>query len=35
MAKSRSSNNGLQFPVGLLAQLLKAGEYVDRVGVGI
>ncbi|THU47760.1 hypothetical protein C4D60_Mb09t19050 [Musa balbisiana] len=29
---SRSSKAGLQFPIGRIAQFLKAGKYAERVG---
>ncbi|MQL81814.1 hypothetical protein Taro_014277, partial [Colocasia esculenta] len=33
-ATSRSSKAGLQFPVGRIARLLKAGKYAERIGAG-
>ena len=33
-AKSRSSREGLQFPVRLIHRLLRKGNYAKRVGAG-
>jgi histone H2A len=33
-AQSRSSQAGLQFPVGRVHRLLKKGNYAQRVGAG-
>ncbi|CAI9544803.1 unnamed protein product, partial [Staurois parvus] len=33
-AKTRSSQAGLQFPVGRVHRLLRKGNYAERIGVG-